>query len=93
MPSLKDVKIKIGAVKKTQQITKAMNMVATSRLRGAQTAMDQFRPYAAKFSEVLEVWRKKPVKRPVPCWFPGITPAVSTSYCVHPIEDFAVDLM
>lgn len=53
MPSLKDVKIKIGAVKKTQQITKAMNMVATSRLRGAQTNMDRFRPYAAKFSEVL----------------------------------------
>ena len=40
MPSLKDVQIKIGAVKKTQQITKAMNMVATSRLRGAQTAME-----------------------------------------------------
>lgn len=53
MPSLKDVQIKIGAVKKTQQITKAMNMVATSRLRGAQTAMERFRPYAAKFSEVL----------------------------------------
>lgn len=53
MPSLKDVKIKIGAVKKTQQITKAMNMVATSRLRGAQTNMDRFRPYASKFSEVL----------------------------------------
>ena len=53
MPSLKDVQIKIGAVKKTQQITKAMNMVATSRLRGAQTNMDQFRPYAAKFTEVL----------------------------------------
>ncbi len=53
MPSLKDVKIKIGAVKKTQQITKAMNMVATSRLRGAQTNMDRFRPYAAKFAEVL----------------------------------------
>lgn len=53
MPSLKDVKTKIGAVKKTQQITRAMNMVATSRLRGAQANMDRFRPYAAKFSEVL----------------------------------------
>jgi F-type H+-transporting ATPase subunit gamma len=30
-----------------------MNMVATSRLRGAQGAMDAFRPYAEKFSEVL----------------------------------------
>ena len=53
MPSLKDVQIKIGAVKKTKQITKAMNMVATSRLRGAQTNMENFRPYAGKFSEVL----------------------------------------
>ena len=53
MPSLKDVQNKIAAVKKTKQITKAMNMVATSRLRGAQTNMENFRPYAAKFSEVL----------------------------------------
>jgi F-type H+-transporting ATPase subunit gamma len=53
MPSLKDVQNKIGAVKKTKQITKAMNMVATSRLRGAQQNMENFRPYANKFSEVL----------------------------------------
>ncbi len=53
MPSLKDVQNKIAAVKKTQQITKAMNMVASSRLRGAQANMENFRPYAAKFAEVL----------------------------------------
>jgi F-type H+-transporting ATPase subunit gamma len=53
MASLKDVQKKIGAVKKTKQITKAMNMVATSRLRGAQANMENFRPYASKFSEVL----------------------------------------
>lgn len=53
MASLKSVKSKISAVKKTKQITKAMNMVAASRLRGAQGAMDGFRPYAAKFAEVL----------------------------------------
>ncbi len=53
MATLKDVQTKIGAVKKTKQITKAMNMVAASRLRGAQTMMDGFRPYAAKFAEVL----------------------------------------
>jgi F-type H+-transporting ATPase subunit gamma len=53
MASLKDVQNKIAAVKKTKQITKAMNMVATSRLRGAQEHMVNFRPYAAKFSEVL----------------------------------------
>ena len=53
MASLKEVKSKISGVKKTKQITKAMNMVAASRLRGAQTAMESFRPYAEKFSEVL----------------------------------------
>lgn len=53
MPSLKDVELKINAVKKTKQITKAMNMVATSRLKGAQSNMENFRPYAGKFSEVL----------------------------------------
>jgi len=53
MATLKDVLIKIGAVKKTKQITKAMGMVATSKLRGAQQNLDGFRPYAAKFAEVL----------------------------------------
>ena len=53
MATLKEVEIKIGAVKKTRQITKAMNMVATSKLRGAQQKMDAFRPYALKFADVL----------------------------------------
>ncbi|MFZ0610995.1 MAG: ATP synthase F1 subunit gamma [Desulfobacterales bacterium] len=53
MPRLKDVLNKIQAVKKTKQITKAMNMVAASRLRGAQTKMEAFRPYAGKFADVL----------------------------------------
>ncbi|MBW1699194.1 MAG: ATP synthase F1 subunit gamma [Deltaproteobacteria bacterium] len=53
MAALKDVKAKIGAIKKTKQITRAMNMVAASRLRGAQANMEAFRPYASKFAEVL----------------------------------------
>jgi F-type H+-transporting ATPase subunit gamma len=53
MATLKEVKLKIAAVKKTKQITKAMNMVAASRLRGAQYRMEGFRPYASKFEEVL----------------------------------------
>ncbi len=53
MPTLKDVKRKIGAVKKTQQITRAMNMVAAAKLRGAQMKMENFRPYASKFAEVI----------------------------------------
>ncbi len=49
MPSLKDVKTKITGVKKTSQITKAMNMVASAKLRGAQQRIEDFRPYAEKF--------------------------------------------
>jgi len=53
MATLKEVQTQISGVKKTKQITKAMNMVAASRLRGAQTTMEAFRPYSAKFAEVL----------------------------------------
>ena len=53
MPSLKDVKLKIAGVKKTKQITKAMNMVASAKLRGAQQRIERFRPYASKFYEML----------------------------------------
>ena len=53
MATLKEVKSKIGSVKKTKQITSAMKMVATSRLRGCQTNMERFKPYALKFAEVL----------------------------------------
>lgn len=53
MASLKDVKSKIGGVKKTAQITSAMNMVAASKLRGAQSKMERFRPYAAKFNQAM----------------------------------------
>ncbi len=53
MATLKEVQSKIVSVKKTKQITSAMKMVATSRLRGAQTAMEQFKPYASKFADVL----------------------------------------
>ncbi|MBC8461130.1 MAG: ATP synthase F1 subunit gamma [Deltaproteobacteria bacterium] len=45
--------MKIDAVKKTRQITKAMNMVAAAKLRGAQMRAENFGPYATKFSEVL----------------------------------------
>ncbi len=53
MASLKDVKVKIGGVKKTKQITKAMNMVASAKLRGAQQRIERFRPYAEKFHDML----------------------------------------
>ncbi len=53
MASLKDVKMKIVGVGKTKQITKAMNMVASAKLRGAQSRIERFRPYAAKFQSML----------------------------------------
>ncbi len=53
MASLKDVQNQIGGVKKTSQITKAMNMVAAAKLRGAQQKMEDFRPYTAKFNEAM----------------------------------------
>ena len=53
MASLKDVKTKIGGVKKTSQITSAMNMVAAAKLRGAQQKMEDFRPYTEKFNMAM----------------------------------------
>ena len=53
MATLQDIKRKIGAVKKTQQITKAMNMVSAAKLRGAQLRMEGFRPYARAFAMML----------------------------------------
>jgi F-type H+-transporting ATPase subunit gamma len=53
MATLRDILRKIGAVKKTQQITKAMNMVAAAKLRTTQGRMENFKPYAGKFAEVL----------------------------------------
>ena len=53
MASLKDIKDKIQGVSKTKQITRAMNMVAASKLKSTQLRMENFRPYAEKFMEVL----------------------------------------
>jgi len=53
VPSLKDIKRKVSAVQKTKQITRAMNMVAASKFKSAQLRMDNFRPYAGKFMDVL----------------------------------------
>jgi len=53
MPSLKDIKKRIGSVKNTEQITKAMKMVAAAKLRRAQEAAVAARPYANKLHEVV----------------------------------------
>ena len=51
MASLQDIRHRIKSVKSTKQITSAMNMVATSRLRHAKEAATANRPYAQKVSE------------------------------------------
>jgi F-type H+-transporting ATPase subunit gamma len=53
MPSLKDLRNKIASVKATQKITKAMQMVASAKLRRAQTAAEAARPFAEKMELVL----------------------------------------
>ena len=53
MANLKDIKKRIGSVKNTQQITKAMKMVAAAKLRRAQDAAVAARPYAEKLQSVL----------------------------------------
>ena len=53
MPSLKDLKNRIASVKNTRKITKAMQMVAAAKLRRAQEAAEDARPYAERFNAVL----------------------------------------
>ncbi|UJQ93684.1 F0F1 ATP synthase subunit gamma [Mariluticola halotolerans] len=53
MPSLKDLKNRIVSVKSTQKITKAMQMVASAKLRRAQEAAEAARPYAERMDRVL----------------------------------------
>ncbi len=53
MANLRDIRNRITSVNNTQQITKAMKMVAAAKLRKAQTRMNDTRPYAAKIREVV----------------------------------------
>ena len=54
MASLKDMRVRIAATKATQKITKAMQMVAASKLRRAQAAAEAARPYAERMGKVLD---------------------------------------
>src|SRR5215471_3244797 len=53
MASLKDMRVRIAATKATQKITKAMQMVAASKLRRAQAAAEAARPFAERVERVL----------------------------------------
>ncbi len=52
MGSLKEIRNRIGSIQNTQQITKAMKMVAAAKLRKAQDAIQKMRPYASKLHEI-----------------------------------------
>jgi F-type H+-transporting ATPase subunit gamma len=54
MASLKDMRVRIAATKSTQKITKAMQMVAASKLRRAQAAAEAARPFAERMEAVLQ---------------------------------------
>lgn len=54
MPNLKEVRIRIASVISTQQITSAMKMVSAAKLRRAQDAIIQMRPFEAKLKEILD---------------------------------------
>lgn len=54
MANLKEVRLRIVSVTSTQQITKAMKMVSAAKLRRAQNAITQLRPYANKLRDILE---------------------------------------
>src|ERR1700737_949661 len=53
MASLKDMRVRIASTKATQKITKAMQMVAASKLRRAQTAAEAARPFAEQMDAVI----------------------------------------
>ena len=70
MPNLIDIRRRIRSVKSTQQITKAMKMVAASKLRRAQERIMNARPYAAQMQRVL---RRSNARRKRKSWLPPST--------------------
>ena len=69
MANLKDIRKRIGSVKSTQKITRAMKLVAGARLRKAQENIERLRPYAVKTHEVLS----------------GVSARVGADEDVHPL--------
>ena len=67
MPSLRDIRRKISSVKKTQQITRAMQMVSAAKLQRAQDRLLTSRPYSTKLAEVIGdlALRADPQKHPL----------------------------
>ena len=53
MPNLRDIRNRISSIQNTQQITKAMKMVAAAKLRKAQDRIIETRPFARKLQDVV----------------------------------------
>ncbi len=78
MATLRDIKSKIDGVKKTRKIVRAMNMVASAKLRTTQDKMQSFRPYANKFAELLQDLRARTD--------PGVHPFLQSRDTVNTVE-------
>ncbi len=66
MANLKDIKTRIGSVKSTEQITKAMKLVSTSKLKKAQDNIQGCRPYALNIKKLIQdIAQSKKVKHPL----------------------------
>ena len=72
MPNLKAIKRKISSIRNTRQITKAMKMVAGSKLKKSQSAMNGFRPYAFAYGETIETISKNTVLYSHPFYGPDL---------------------
>ena len=81
MPSLRDIRNRIGSVKSTRQITKAMKMVAAAKLRRAQEAVLKTRPYA----QLLEQTLARVAVRASEAAKAGMKGVMAAEYGVHPL--------
>ena len=59
MATLRDIRTRIGSVQNTQQVTRAMKMVAAAKLRRAQESIFKTRPYAYKIGEIIDHLKRK----------------------------------
>jgi hypothetical protein len=87
MPSLIDIRRRIRTVRNTQQITKAMKMVAAARLRRAQERVIPARPYAGCFEAALQRGRRgardERLAR-IRCWRSATNNAFNLSLSLRP---------
>ena len=81
MPSLRDIRNRIGSVKSTRQITKAMKMVSAAKLRRAQEAVLKTRPYA----QLLEQTLARVAVRASEAAKAGMKGVMAAEYGVHPL--------